>query len=101
VFRALERAGNRLKNQHPRTDVTAMPVHTVYMALAGDADHLLEGAWDCAPDILSEYSVKVPEVTNVLDFYVRGLISQHRKHNRATLGRLLSASHLEAITADA
>ncbi len=100
VFRALERAGNRLKNAHPRTDVTAMAVHTVYMTLAGDADHLLDGAWECAPDILSEYSVHVPEVTQVLDFYVRGLISQKRKHNRKTLARLLAASHLEDINAD-
>jgi len=101
VFRALERAGNRLKNKHPRTDVTAMPIHTVYTSLSGEADYLLEGAWDCAPEILAEYSVKVPEVTQVLDFYVRGLISTQRKHNRTTLGRLLAASHLEAITADA
>jgi len=99
VFRALERAGNRLRNQHPRTDTQAMPVHQVYTVLGGDADHLLEGAWDCAPEVLQGFDVDTDEVVNLLDFYVRGLLSQKRAPKPDTLSRLLAASHVKAITA--
>lgn len=99
VFRALERAGNRLRNQHPRTDTQAMAVHQVYTILGGEADHLLEGAWDCAPEVLEQFDVNVPEVVDLLDFYVRGLLSQKRAPSKETLGRLLAASPVKAITA--
>jgi len=97
VFRALERAGNRLRNAHPRTDSTAMPVHRVYMSLSGDGDHLLDGAWDCAPTVLDGYIGDVAGAVDVLDFYVRGLLSQHREHSRHTLSALLDAAHLDAL----
>lgn len=99
VFRALELAGNRLKNKHPRTDVTAMPKHNIYMTLTGDEDELLAGAWDCAGEALDPYVAEKNEVIGLLDFYVRGLLSQKRAHNPATLSKLLSASHIEAIAA--
>ena len=97
VFRALERAGNKLRNKHPRTDTTAMTADAVYMVLAGEEDELLAGAWDCAPKVLSGLTVSPEPVVSVLDFYVRGLLSQKREHNRATMARLLSTAHLEAI----
>lgn len=97
VWRALERAGNKLKNQHPRTDVTAMRASAIYMTLAGEPDHLLAGAWDCAEEVLSSYDVDQNEVAGVLDFYVRGLITRKQPYSRATLSRLLKASHLEAL----
>ena len=98
VFRALERAGNKLRNKHPRTDTTAMKADEVYLALSGDEDELLAGAWDCAPKVLDGLTASADEVSSVLDFYVRGLLSQKRAHNRATMARLLSSAHLEAIT---
>ncbi|MCJ7725684.1 MAG: hypothetical protein MUP76_04775 [Acidimicrobiia bacterium] len=97
VFRALERAGNRLRNQHPRTDTQKMSVHQVYTVLGGDADHLLDGAWDCAPEVLQDFDVDVPEVVGLLDFYVRGLLSQKREPNPSTLRHLLTSSHMKAI----
>ena len=99
VFRALELAGNRLKNKHPRTDVSAMTKHSIYLSLTGDESDLLAGAWECAPEVLEPYVKQPTPVIELLDFYVRGLLSQKRPHNPATLARLLSTSHLEAITA--
>lgn len=97
VYRALERAGNRLRNQHPRTDTQQMPTHRVYTVLAsGDPDHLLEGAWDCADDVLGAYDVDVPEVVGLLDFYTRGLLSQRREPNRNTLGLLMASAYQKA-----
>jgi hypothetical protein len=102
VYRALERAGNRLKNAHPRTMLAAMPVTEVYRTLSGDADKLLDGAWDCAPDVLGAYTDDVGSVVDTLDFYVRGLLSQRRPHNQIVLDALLcsrpSTILLEAVT---
>lgn len=89
VFRALERAGNRLRNQHPLSDAKAMPVHTVHMALSGDPDYLLAGAWDCAPQVLQPYCDDVVAVVDVLDFYTRGLIASKRAPSDVVLGTLL------------
>jgi hypothetical protein len=99
VYRALERAGNRLRNAHPMSDTQAMAAHTVYTVLASaDVGKLLAGAWDCAPEALAAYTDDVAPVVDVLDFYVRGLLSSKRPHNPNTLARLLEASHLEAVT---
>lgn len=98
VFRALERAGNRLKNKHPRTDVGAMPVHNIYTSLQGDETELLAGAWDCASEVLGSYTDDIEPVVELLDFYTRGLLSQKRPHNARTLSHLLSSGHLDAIT---
>lgn len=90
LFRALERAGNRLRNIHPLSDAKAMPVHTIYMALAGDPDHLLEGSWDCAPAVLGDYCDDPAGVVDVLDFYARGLLSSKRAPSTVVLETLLA-----------
>lgn len=97
VFRALERAGNKLRNKHPRTDTQAMAAHEVYLTLAGDENELLAGTWDYAAESLTRYTTDADAVTQVLDFYVRGLLSQKRPHNAQTLSTLLASSHLEAL----
>jgi len=91
VYRALERAGNRLKNAHPRTDCSAMMATDVYKTLAGDADKLLAGAWECAPEVLGPYTDDLMSVVGTLDFYVRGLLSSHRPHSGVVLGALLDS----------
>ena len=98
VYRALERAGNRLRNQHPRTDTSAQPVHQVYMTLKGEPDYLLAGAWDCTGDVLADHGVDTDEIVDVLDFYTRGLLSRQRKFSRHTLASLLaSIRHVEPV----
>jgi hypothetical protein len=91
VYRALERAGNRLRNAHPRTDTTAMQATDVYRSLTGDPDKLLAGAWDCAYDVLQPYTDDAPTVISTLDFYVRGLLGSQRTHSAVVLGTLLAA----------
>jgi hypothetical protein len=91
VYRALERAGNRLKNMHPRTITAAMAATDIYRTLSGDPDKLLAGAWDCAPEVLGPYSDDVAADVDTLDFYVRGLLSQHRPHSTVVMGALLNA----------
>lgn len=90
LFRALERAGNRLRNVHPLSDTKAMAAHTVYMALTGDPDHLLAGSWDCAPSVLADYCDDPAGVVDVLDFYARGLLASKRTPSPVVLGTLLA-----------
>ena len=89
VFRALERAGNKLrqKNQTLRN----VEVHSAYLHARGDVDVLLDGAWGCATEVLKAYSEDTDEVVSTLDFYVRGLLTQQKPHSPHTLALLLKA----------
>lgn len=90
LFRALERAGNRLRNMHPLSDTKAMVAHAVYTVLSGDADHLLAGSWDAAPEVLSRYCDDPGAVIEVLDLYARGLLASKRAPSSTVLTTLLA-----------
>lgn len=100
VHRALERAGNRLRNSHPLSDAKAMAASSVYRVLDGDHDKLLEGAWREAPSLLASYCDDVQSVIDVLDFYTRGLLSSRREPSRHVLKTLL-ATRSETVTLEA
>jgi hypothetical protein len=89
VLRALERAGGRLKNLHPRTDCSLIPNSQIYRSLTGDPDKLLAGAWDEADRYLESYTDDIPAMVSTLDFYVRGILSTQRPHSQVVLGALL------------
>src|SRR5262245_42274222 len=91
VYRALERAGNRLKNIHHRTDASVMAAVDVYHTLSGDPDKLLAGAWDCAPEVLAPYTDDVAGVVETLDFYARGLLASHRPHSEVVMRALIDS----------
>lgn len=95
VFRALEKAGNRLINANRGTAVTGS-VWQAYMELTGEPGELLAGAWECAYDVLGHHTANVSGVVDILDFYTRGLISQKRVPSKMTLRKLLEAQQLEA-----
>ena len=97
VYRALERAGNRLKNTHPRTMTGEMAPAEIYRHLTGEPDQMLAGAWQCADDVLTPYTDDVRGVVETLDFYVRGLLTSHRPHSAVVLQALL-ASRPPALT---
>jgi hypothetical protein len=90
VLRALERAGNKLKNHHRLTGVTTT-ADRLYLDYKGDPDKLLDGAWDCAARALDDYEVSADDVVSLLDFYARGLLTRQADYSRATLERLLMA----------
>lgn len=91
VYRALERAGNRLRNAHPRTDTANVPAVEMYRHFAGDPEQLLAGAWECGTDVLSLYTDDVDAVVATLDFYVRGLLSTRRQHSDVVMGALIAS----------
>jgi hypothetical protein len=88
VFRALERAGNRLRS------VTGQKppglAADAYLTLRRDAAHgakvtdLLEDAWSCAPRLLLGIAEPEPVVA-ALDNYCRGLLTECRPHQRDEL----------------
>lgn len=100
VYRALERAGNRLRNAHPRSDAKAMAATDVYKKFSGDADALLAGAWDCADAVLEPYTDDVDAVVATLDFYVRGLLGSHRDHSQVVMAALIGSRPVALAAAD-
>jgi len=85
VFRALERAGNRLRNKRAniRQDVPAASTYQHSDYTSDDIDALLDGAWDC----VVEFNLPVPAATFTrwLDNYTRTLLEQKRTHNAGVL----------------
>jgi len=82
VFRALERAGNRLRQAGGKPPgVPAYETH-VYVSVPGL--NALEDAWSCAPQVLkglADPSVVIP----ILDSYCQSLLVEQSPHKRERL----------------
>lgn len=87
VFRALEKAGNRLRQAMRRVpggapDCSAVLVHTECNAgRHRSADDLLEGAWDRLPEIAARIGEPADALQAVLDDYARTLIQTRLAHS--------------------
>jgi hypothetical protein len=82
VFRALERAGNRIKSKYKdRISLGAenVPPHTIYRftqkLVDTEVDDVLLDAWSCLASL-----PPIPVRASVLDSYVRELIGSNRPH---------------------
>ena len=84
VFRALERAGNRLRQSVAKPPgVPAYETH-LYVQANGTSEKLLEDAWSCAPQVLdgiADCSVVVPVLTS----YCVSLMKEQSPHRRDRL----------------
>lgn len=91
VFRALERAGNRLRNTGVKPPgVPSYETHTL-VPVNGKADFLLDDAWSCAPQVLD--GIADPEqVTESLNAYVKTLFSSQSAHSRERLATWLKTT---------
>ena len=84
VFRALERAGNRL-----RVGVTKPPgvpsyeTH-LFVKANGSTSKFLEDAWTCAPQILDGIA-DAEKVVPILDSYCQSLLAEQSPHKRDRL----------------
>lgn len=84
VFRALERAGNRLRQSVSRPPGAPAYETHVYVKANGSAEKLLEDAWSCAPQVLdgiADSDVVVP----VLSAYCASLMAEQSPHRRDRL----------------
>jgi hypothetical protein len=84
VFRALERAGNRMRQSVSKPPgVPAYETH-VYVKANGTAEKMLEDAWSCAPQVLdgiADCAVVVPVLTS----YCVSLMKEQSPHRRDRL----------------
>lgn len=89
VWRALERAGNRIRQKMgvKPPGVPAYEVHTLYQC-NGDAKAFLEDAWSCAPQVLSGIA-DVDETIQTLNSYCLALMHSQEPHSRDRLEKWL------------
>ena len=88
VFRALERAGNRLRATGGKPPgVPSYETH-IYVKANGSSERLLEDAWSCAPMVLA--GIADPEkVVPVLNSYCASLLTEQAPHDRGRLAHWL------------
>lgn len=84
VFRALERAGNRLRQSVSRPPGAPAYETHVYVRASGAAEKLLEDAWSCAPQVLA--GIAEPDtIIPVLSSYCVSLMNEQSPHRRERL----------------
>ena len=85
VFRALERAGNRLRAS-ANTKPPGVPSYETHLFVKanGSAGKVLEDAWSCAPMILAGLG-ETDKIVPVLDSYCRSLLAEQSPHKRERL----------------
>lgn len=107
VYRAMERAGNRLVNALRREGIAASAGDRPEVIHAGldddtraglDLDALLDGAWDRVPEIADRYGVEPLAMCATLDAYARTLISTGWPHSVDRLGEVIG-THPVAVAA--
>ena len=89
VYRALERAGNRLRQGGQRPpNVPAYETH-VHVHANGRTSTLMDDAWSCAPQVLEGIADPVTMIP-VLNAYCLNLIAEQSPHSRARLSQWLT-----------
>ena len=99
VYRALERAGARLRSAAgKRTPGGAAAIDcpdpsrlhvTLDATEHADLTALLEGAWNLVPEIAGRYAVDSDALTTMLDAYARGLLAAGHPHDHERLAAAL------------
>lgn len=96
VFRALERAGNRLRQSGGRPPgVPSYETH-VFVRANGSTTRLLEDAWSCAPQVLDGIVEDHESVVRVLDSYCQTLMTEQSPHTRQRLEDWLNLAEVES-----
>jgi hypothetical protein len=93
VWRALERAGNRIRQNAgiKPPGVPAYEMHTLH-SVNGGADAYLNDAWSCAPQVLDGLTPDVQATVDTLDAYCRSLFAEQAPHSRDRLKGWLEAT---------
>lgn len=99
VYRALERAGNRLRSlKQVRPDC---PAYAAYMFIdcgPGDLDKVLEDAWSIIPTVMPN----IPDferqvVAHALDTYCRNLLLTKQPYQRSEMERYMTSTSISRI----
>lgn len=99
VLRALELVGNRVVRAERsrfgsmhRSGRPTAEAHTVWRPEPAQIDAALSGAWSVLPRLTSDHgccSLKEPALAQILDAYVRELVSAQQPHSFESLERRL------------
>jgi hypothetical protein len=83
VFRALERAGNRLKNKIQRKipGVAAAETYLFHRVDTGTLDFVLEDAWSAVERFAPRWGVNPQSLTDCLDAYTRAIMVEQKPHD--------------------
>ena len=92
VFRALERAGNRLKNKIQRKipGVAAAETYMFHKVDTGTLDFVLEDAWSVVDRFAIKYSVDGKRLTECLDAYTRAILVEQKPHDPAMMRQFVN-----------
>ena len=92
VFRALERAGNRIRQDLgvKPPGVPAWKMHTLHQA-NGKTDWFLQDAWSSAGEVLQGIS-DTPSTVQTLDSYCKSLFASQQCHSRDRLAQWLEVA---------
>jgi len=93
VFRALERAGNRLKSKVRAAKMPGVEAPELYLwhtVSTEMAEELLEGAWDRVARFAPGLGTTADLLTPVLDSYCRVLLTEKKPHSRELLSQYLA-----------
>jgi hypothetical protein len=87
VFRALERAGNRLKNKTQRKipGVAASETYMFHKVDTGTLDFVLEDAWSAVDRFANRWGVNGERLTDCLDAYTRAILVEQKPHDPAMM----------------
>lgn len=92
VFRALERAGNRLKNKIQRKipGVAAAETYMFHKVDTGTLDFVLEDAWSVVDRFAAKYRVDGKRLTECLDAYTRAILVEQKPHDPAMMRQFVN-----------
>lgn len=99
VFRALERAGNRLRSlKQTRPPVAACDTYLFVECNVGDLDKVLEDAWTIIPRVMPNIpDVQRQVVEAALDSYCRHLLLNQRQHSRDEMEHFLTGTSVRVL----
>lgn len=92
VWRALERAGNRMCDAKARaTGLGEVKPHLRYLEVGGlNVEKVLEGAWTGAEEVLDGFCADPAAVIASLDLYTRSLLATRTPHKREAVHSALT-----------
>lgn len=99
VFRALERAGNRLRSlKQTRPPVAAADTYQFVECQVGELDKVLADAWDCIPRLMPHYpEMQQQVITAALDSYCRHLLLNQRPYSRTEMEHYLTSTSVRTL----
>jgi len=101
VYRALERAGNRLRSLRAikPVGVGAADVYLAISANSRELDRLMDDAWTCVPRVMKGIPFEQQQaVTAGLDAYVRNLLMSQKPHDPELMHRYLVTTPVRELS---